>query len=106
MATEAAVAPVFAALGDETRLRLIARLGDVGPVSVTRLTGNEQITRQAVTRHLRVLEVAGLASHYRRGRETLWQLEPLGIREARRHLENLSRQWDTALERLRSMVEQ
>lgn len=105
MAGEAAIAPVFAALGDETRLRLVARLGEGRPLSITKLSAGERITRQAVTRHLQVLEEAGLAEHDRQGREMVWQLKVAAIADARRHLEDLSRQWDSALERLRAAVE-
>lgn len=99
------IAPIFAALGDETRLRLVTRLGVDGPLSITHLTVGTQITRQAVTRHLHVLEEAGLARVTRRGREQLWTLEPEPLEDARRTLDNLSAQWDAALSRLKAFVE-
>lgn len=101
----AAAAPVFAALGDEQRLRLVARLCDEGPQSIARLTEGGDVTRQAVSKHLRVLEAAGLARVERSGRETVWALETRRLQKAREHLEAISRQWDDALERLRAFVE-
>jgi DNA-binding transcriptional ArsR family regulator len=98
-------APVFAALGDPTRLRLISRLVAEGPASITRLTAGGGVTRQAVTKHLEVLAEAGLARGIRRGRERLWRLQPQPLQEARRALERISRQWDQALDRLRVFVE-
>jgi DNA-binding transcriptional ArsR family regulator len=99
------VAPLFAALGDETRLGLVARLSAGGPVSITRLTDGSGVTRQAVSKHLRVLAGAGLVRGARRGRESLWRLEPRRLEDARRSLDHLSRQWDRALDRLRMFVE-
>jgi DNA-binding transcriptional ArsR family regulator len=98
-------APVFAALGDAQRLRLVARLCHEGPQSIARLTEGGDVTRQAVTKHLRVLEAAGLARGSKAGRETLWTLEPRPLRKAREHLAAISQQWDDALERLRVFVE-
>lgn len=98
-------APVFAALGDPTRLGIVARLSGGGPLSIVRLTDGFQVSRQAVTKHLRALEEAGLVSSDRDGRERIWSLETKRLAEARRHLESISDQWDDALERLRSYVE-
>ena len=98
-------APLFAALGDKTRLRLVSRLCDDGPMSITRLTAGSRVTRQAITKHLRVLEEAGLARSTRRGRERVWQLDRQRLRDARRHLDLISKQWDDALGRLRALVE-
>ncbi len=98
-------APVFAALGDETRLRLVARLCDEGPQSITKLTDGFEVTRQAVTKHLRVLEEAGLVHGSREGRESVWQIEPRRLEAARRSLDLISARWDSAIERLRTMVE-
>jgi DNA-binding transcriptional ArsR family regulator len=98
-------APVFAALGDEQRLKIVARLSGDGPLSITRITDGAQITRQAVTKHLRVLESAGLATSARAGREQMWTIDPRGLRLAREQLETISRQWDGAIERLRAFVE-
>ena len=99
-------APVFAALGDETRLGLIARLSGGDRVSITQLTEGTAVTRQAVTRHLEVLEDAGLVRGIRRGRERLWQLEPKRIELARRSLKEISRWWDKKLAALRAKVEE
>jgi DNA-binding transcriptional ArsR family regulator len=98
-------APVFAALGDETRLRLVARLSERGPQSIARLSRGEPVTRQAITKHLEVLAGAGLARDLRRGRERLWELERRRLDEARRCLDLVSQEWDEALARLKSFVE-
>lgn len=98
-------APLFAALGDRTRLRLVSRLCARGPLSITSLTAGSSITRQAITKHLRVMEQAGLVRHERRGRESVWQVEAERLADARRYLEMISRQWDEVLERLRDFVE-
>jgi DNA-binding transcriptional ArsR family regulator len=99
-------APVFAALGDEHRLRLLTRLSSGEPMSITRLTAGSGITRQGVSKHLKVLARAGLVRGSRRGRESLWQLERRRLEEARRSLELISHQWDESLARLKSLVEQ
>jgi DNA-binding transcriptional ArsR family regulator len=96
--------PVFAALGDENRLRLLARLSS-GPLSISRLTAGSGISRQGVTKHLQVLERAGLVRGTRRGKESLWYLERRRLEEARRSLELISQQWDRALSKLRLFVE-
>jgi DNA-binding transcriptional ArsR family regulator len=98
-------APLFAALGDTTRLRLVARLCNHGPVSITRLADDANITRQAITKHLRVMEQAGLARSHRRGRESIWQLNERRLKEARYYLDQISKQWDAALGRLQKFVE-
>ena len=98
-------APVFAALGDENRLRLLARLGAGEPMSISRLTAGLSITRQAVTKHLHVLAEAGLVRSSRRGKENLWRLERSRLEEARRSLELISRQWDQSLGKLKMFVE-
>ena len=96
---------LFAALGDETRLRLVLRLCDGGPTSITGLTDGFSITRQAITKHLRVMEDAGLVRSTRHGRESVWQVSPQRLGDARRYLELISKQWDDALGRLRKFVE-
>ena len=101
----AAAAPIFAALGDETRLRLVARLSAGGPASIAQLTEKSGVTRQAITKHLQVLAGAGLVRGVRHGRESEWTLEPHKLEEARRSLQQISRQWDDALGRLRAFVE-
>jgi DNA-binding transcriptional ArsR family regulator len=97
---------LFAALGDETRLRLVSRLCDIGPMSITGLTHGTKVTRQAITKHLRVMEEAGLVHSKRRGRESVWQLDQQRLEEARRYLDQISEQWDGALARLRDFVEE
>lgn len=97
---------MFAALGDETRLRLVAVLCVGGAVSIAQLTATTEVTRQAVTRHLQVLADAGLVHGIKVGRERLWQFDPLQLDEARRSLELISRQWDQALARLKRAVEE
>lgn len=99
-------APVFAALGDENRLRLLARLGSGQPMSISGLTAGSGISRQGVTKHLRVLAGAGLVRGSRRGKESLWQLERRRLDEARRSLDLISRQWDESLGRLKLFVEE
>jgi len=98
-------APVFAALGDETRLRLVARLCTEGPLPIVRLSAGVAVTRQAVTKHLHALAAAGLVRGERRGRQRIWELEPRRLQEARRYLDRISEQWDDALGRLRAFVE-
>lgn len=98
-------APLFAALGDETRLRLLTRLGRAGPQSISDLARDESVSRQAVTKHLQTLEAAGLARSRRHGRERVWRIQPARLGEAQRHLARISEQWDAAIERLRAMVE-
>jgi DNA-binding transcriptional ArsR family regulator len=97
---------MFAALGDETRLALVARLSSEGPLSITRLTAGSPVTRQAITKHLNVLATAGLVSDSRRGRERIWELEPEQMEAARAYLEHVSKRWDEALDRLKQFVEE
>jgi len=105
MARSAASAPVFAALGDPQRMVLVSRLSQKGPLSLTDLAEGSAITRQAVTKHLRVLEAAGLARCERQGRETRWELDRRPLATARDHLDMIARQWDEAIDRLRRFVE-
>ena len=98
-------ASIFAALGDETRLRLVFRLSGSGPMSITTLAAGSKVTRQAITKHLHVMEQAGLVHSTRQGRERVWQLKERGLVDARRSLDVISKQWDSALERLRRFVE-
>ena len=96
----AGAAPLFAALGDATRMDLVARLSSGGPQSIARLAHGSPITRQAVTKHLVVLADAGLVRSERRGRERHWQLEPGALDIARRYLDHVSQQWDDRLSAL------
>ena len=98
-------APVFAALGDPTRLRLLAALCAGGALSIAQLTAGTAITRQAVTKHLQVLADAGLVRDSWQGRERQWELEPSRLDEARRALDAIAAQWDQALARLKRLVE-
>lgn len=98
--------PVFAALGDETRLRLVALLCAGGALSIVQLTADTDITRQAVTKHLQVLAEAGLVRDVRQGRERLWEFEPSRLDEARRSLDAIAEQWDQALLRLKAQLEE
>ena len=98
-------APIFAALGDEMRLRLIAALCVSGAMSITQLTSGTDITRQAITKHLDVLAAAGLVRDAKVGRERLWEFERGQLDEARRSLEVISQQWDHALAKLKRAVE-
>lgn len=99
-------APVFAALGDVTRLRVVARLCTDGPSSITRLSDGAAVTRQAITKHLHALADAGLVRDRREGRERIWELEPGRLDVAHRFLNQISAQWDAALGRLKAFVEE
>jgi DNA-binding transcriptional ArsR family regulator len=99
------LARVFAALGDPTRLKLVALLCSGGALSIAQLTTSTEMTRQAVTKHLQVLAEAGVVHDTRLGRERLWQLDPRQLEEARRTLEAIGRQWDVALGSLKAFVE-
>ena len=98
-------APVFAALGDRTRLSLLMKLSDGQMQSIARLSGDTKLTRQAVTKHLHVLEKAGLVSSIKVGRESQFSYKSEPIVEVRSFLDTISAQWDDALSRLRSFVE-
>lgn len=100
-----AAVPVFAALGDSTRLHLVIRLCAGEPLSITRLACGTRLTRQAVTKHLHVLAQARLVRGARQGRQQLWELNPDQLLEARRCLDIISRQWDAALGRLKASLE-
>lgn len=99
-------ASVFAALGDETRLGLLAKLTNGEPLSIARLTEGTRLTRQAVTKHLRVLEEVGVVHSVKAGRESRFVLDPKPIVSAQAYLEHVSRQWDSALARLKALVEE
>lgn len=98
-------APLFAALGDETRLSLLANLNNGRQRSITDLAHNSPLTRQAITKHLRVLERAHIVRCTRSGRERLYELDPLPVQSLKNYLDALSNQWDSALSRLRTFVE-
>ena len=98
-------APVFAALGDATRVKLVARLSTDGPLSISRLTEGSGVTRQAITKHLDALSDAGLVHDVRHGRERVFELEPRRLEKARRYLDQVSADWDAAIGRLRAFVE-
>ncbi len=103
--TDDTLAHVFAALGDPTRLKLVAVLCAGGAFSISHLTQTTAISRQGVTKHLNVLAEAGVVSDIKAGRERLWQLEPTSIDEAKRTLESIGREWEMALGRLKRFVE-
>lgn len=98
-------AAVFAALGDETRLRLLARLAREGPLSITELAAGSRVTRQAITKHLLRMERAGVLDVTKRGRARVYTVQPDALDEARRDLRAISDQWDAALGRLRRFLE-
>jgi len=99
-------AAVFAALGDETRLSLVVRLSHGGePLSITQLTAGSRLTRQAVTKHLRVLEGVGMVRGVRVGRESLFEFDPKPVEGMKEYLESVSASWDRKLGRLKGMVE-
>ena len=99
------VAPLLAALGDESRLQIVKRLCERGPLSISKLTQGSDISRQGVTKHLHALHKAGLVRSERQGRERIWRLEPRRIQDVMRYLAQISKQWDAALNRLRAAVE-
>jgi len=101
----AEAARVFAALGDQTRLALVDRLCQGGPMSIDRLTEGGQVTRQAVAKHLRVLAEAGQARGTRSGRDHVWEIDPSRLDETRRWLDQIQGQWDQALSRLKASLE-
>jgi DNA-binding transcriptional ArsR family regulator len=96
---------IFAALGDETRLLLVAKLSRGRPCSISQLTEGSKLTRQAITKHLRVLEDVGIVHSARTGRESLFELDPKPMGEIREYLDRVSEQWDQALGRLKAFVE-
>ena len=98
-------APIFAALGDETRLSLLAKLGGGQRLSIAQLAQGSKLTRQAITKHLHVLENAKIASHVRSGRESLFEIDPQPLQAARDYLQSVADEWDEALLRLKSFVE-
>jgi DNA-binding transcriptional ArsR family regulator len=104
--TDGDTSGVFAALGDHNRLALLARLSSQGPLSISQLAAGGDISRQAVTKHLHILQDAGLIDGARHGREQIWQLRPSRLVDAQRFLDSVSREWDGALARLRRYVEE
>jgi len=100
-----AVAPIFAALGDETRLSLVTKLSKGEPLSISELTKGSKVTRQAITKHLQILEDVGIVHSIRSGRENLFELKAKKINEVKSYLDRVSAQWDQALARLKSFVE-
>ncbi len=98
-------APVFAALGDATRLDLIRQLCEEGPLPIVKLADTVPVSRQAVTKHLRALEAAGLIRRIGSGRGSVWEIRPKRLNETRAYLEQISAQWDQALSRLKDLVE-
>ncbi|MFN8523317.1 MAG: metalloregulator ArsR/SmtB family transcription factor [Chloroflexota bacterium] len=104
-APQTEAAPVFAALGDPVRLAIVARLCGAGPLPTVQLKQGTSVTRQAITKHLGVLEDAGLVRGHRVGRDRLWQMQPQQLTAARTYLDQISAQWDATLDRLRKFVE-
>jgi DNA-binding transcriptional ArsR family regulator len=100
------VAPILAALGDESRLLIVGKLCRVGPLSVTKLAADADISRQALTKHMHALHKAGLVRSVRQGRERIWKLEPRRIEAVRRYLAQISARWDEVLGRLKAAVEE
>ena len=99
-------ASIFAALGDKTRLSLIAKLRREQPCSISQLTENSKLTRQAITKHLRVLEFVGIVCRVRKGRESLFEYKSKPIEKVKTYLDLVSEQWDQTLSRLKSFVEE
>jgi DNA-binding transcriptional ArsR family regulator len=105
LAAAVAKAPVFDALGDPNRLRIVTRLCDGGPCSTAQVTEVVAVTRQAATKHLLLLEAVGLVSSERHGRERIWRIQPKPLADASDYLTALSKRWDNAIDRLRAYVE-
>jgi DNA-binding transcriptional ArsR family regulator len=105
VSADEARAPLFDALGDPNRLRIITRLCDGGPSSTTEVTQVVAVSRQAATKHLMLLEAVGLVSSERKGRERIWRVQPKPLTDASDYLTALSRRWDRAIDRLRAYVE-
>ena len=104
-ARERVIADIFFALGDGTRLSVVRKLGTAGAMSATALSDDAHVTRQAIVKHLQVLEGARLVTHEKRGREVLYALEPVRLEDARAFLDAISASWDRAIDRLRRLVE-
>jgi DNA-binding transcriptional ArsR family regulator len=98
-------APIFAALADETRLTIVEKLSEGQHLSIAQLTHGTRLTRQAVTKHLRVLERAKFVRSVRAGRENLFEFDPTPIRQVKEYADVVSEQWDQALARLKAFVE-
>ncbi len=98
-------APIFAALADETRLAIVEKLSEGEHRSIAQLTEGTRLTRQAVTKHLRVLERAKIVHSIRAGRENLFEFDPTPIRQVREYADVVSEHWDQALARLKAFVE-
>lgn len=105
-ARKPAAAEVFFALGDKTRLSVVKKLGVGGALSATALSSGAKVTRQAIVKHLRVLEGAGLVTPEKRGREVLYALRTDGLDDARAFIDEVSASWDRAIARLRALVEE
>lgn len=99
-------APVFAALGDETRLSIVGKLSDGRPKSISQLTEGSNITRQAITKHLQVLENVGIVHRLKSGRETLFEFDSQPVTQAKSYLDQVSEQWDKTLSRLKNLLEE
>jgi DNA-binding transcriptional ArsR family regulator len=99
------LSPVFNALGDPNRLRIVTRLCDGGPCSTSQVAEVVPVSRQAATKHLLLLEAVGLVSSERNGRERIWRIEPEPLTDASDYLTSLSKRWDNAIDRLRAFVE-
>lgn len=102
----AEAALLFAALGDQTRLELLRRLSEAGPASISALAANFEVSRQAITKHLQSLAIAGIIDGQRSGREHVWTLNPARLAEAQGCLAMISREWDDALARLKAHIEE
>ena len=97
--------PFFSALGDPNRLGIMVRLCDLGPSSTSQVTTVIPVTRQAASKHLQLLQAAGLVTSSRRGRERIWTVQTEPLSRASDYLTQLSRRWDAAVDRLRAFVE-
>ena len=105
MNSETKMSVSYTHLGDATRLSLVAKLCGRRPYSISQLTQGSKLTRQAITKHLRVLESAGIVRSVRTGRESRFKLDPQPIEGLKQYLDFVSEQWDQALSGLKSFVE-
>jgi len=104
-APAAGPARLFTALADDNRLAIVESLSEHGPQSITALARRAPVTRQAVRKHLAVLETAGIATSKRHGRERIWHLEPGRLAAAHAYLDRISHRWDDAIDRLGAYLE-
>ena len=100
------ITPVFAALGDATRMQLVHRLAQGEAQSIVQLADGMDISHQGITKHLKVMEKAGLVRAERVGRERRYTCDPQAMHTASQYLQQVAQDWDAALLRLKAFVEE